>query len=124
MRIFLMEQPIQMSVLHVYNYLRKNRGMKAYHIFFLVLKVIILVQFGLIIINKQTRDSRIYIATEIMFKLLLGLFMEYFLFHNDIKGLLFEDKMLFSFAGGFLMYDACFNDVPQLLEQLRLHKNI
>ena len=98
--------------------------MKPYVIFFLVLKLAILIQFALIIMNKQTTDSRIYILTEIVFKTALFVFMEYFLFHIQIKGLAFEDKLIISFAGGLLFYDAWFNDFPKLLIQLKKHGNI
>ena len=79
----------------------------------------ILVQFLLILLNKQTTDSRVYIATEIVFKISLGVFIEIFLFHNQIEGLLFEDKIIISFAGGLLIYDACFNNVPKLLKEIK-----
>ena len=59
--------------------------------------------------------------TEIIFKISLGVFIEIFLFHNQIEGLLFEDKVIISFAGGFLVYDACFNDIPKLLKVLKKH---
>ena len=93
--------------------------MKKYHIFFLVLKIAILVQFFLIFINKQTTDSKVYILTEIIFKTALGVFMEIFLFHRVIDGLMFEDKVIFSFAGGLLMYDAWVNDFPKLLREIK-----
>ena len=96
--------------------------MKHYHIFFLILKAIILLQFLLILLNKQTINSKIYIITEILFKISLGLFIEIFLFHNQIEGLLFEDKIIFSFAGGFLVYDAIINNLPELLKEFNKKK--
>ena len=96
--------------------------MKGYHIFFLILKIAILVQFFLIFINKQTINSKTYILTEIIFKTALGIFIELFLFHRVIDGILFEDKVIFSFAGGLLMYDAWINDFPKLLEEIKKMK--
>ena len=98
--------------------------MKAYVMFFLVLKLMILIQFGLILFNKQTTDSRVYIITEIVFKTSLFVFIEILMFHYVIKDLAFEDKLIISFAGGLLFYDAWFNDFPKLLTQLRLKGNI
>ena len=92
--------------------------MKTYAIFFFVMKVALVIQFILIIAKKQTRDSIIYITTEIVFKTALFLFIEWFTFHNDF-GITFEDKLIISFGGGLLFYDACFNDVPKLIEQMR-----
>ena len=92
--------------------------MKAYAIFFFTMKVALVLQFILIIAKRQTRNSVIYITTEIVFKTALFLFIEWFTFHNDF-GITFEDKLIISFGGGLLFYDACFNDVPKLIEQLR-----
>ena len=92
--------------------------MKTYAIFFFVMKVALVLQFILIIAKKQTRNSIIYITTEIVFKTALFLFIEWFTFNNDF-GITFEDKLIISFGGGLLFYDACFNDVPKLIEQMR-----
>lgn len=98
--------------------------MKAYIWFFFVLKLAILVQFALIIMNKQTTDSRIYIMTEIIFKTALFVFIEIFLFHTVVEGLAFEDKLIISFSGGLLFYDAWFNDFPKLLKVLKERGNV
>jgi hypothetical protein len=94
-------------------------GMKKRHIYFFVLKIIILVQFMLIMLKKQTFDSRVYLLTEIVFKTSLFLFIEILLFHQEIPGLGFEDKLIISFAGGLLFFDAWFNDFPKLKERLQ-----
>ena len=39
------------------------------------------------------------------------------MFHENIPGLIFEDKVIVSFAGGLLMYDAITNDLPILLKK-------
>ncbi len=98
--------------------------MKAYVAFFVMLKLAIMIQFILILSNKQTTDSRVYIFTEILFKTALFLFIEIFLFHRLIEGLAFEDKLIISFAGGLLFYDAWINDFPKLIQQLKHHGNI
>lgn len=43
--------------------------------------------------------------------------MDIFLFHAKIDCIDFEDKIIFSFAGGLLIYDAVVNDLPRLLEE-------
>jgi len=91
--------------------------MKLYHIFFLCLKIAIIVQFALILFNKESTDDKVYLFTEIIFKLSLGIFIEYLMFHENIPGLIFEDKVIVSFAGGLLMYDAITNDLPILLKK-------
>ena len=92
--------------------------MKAYVIFFLTMKVALLIQFILILFRRQTRNSIVYILTEIIFKTALFLFIEWFTFHNDF-GINLEDKLIISFGGGILFYDACFNDLPHLIDVLR-----
>ena len=93
--------------------------MKKRHILFLVLKIAILIQYGLILLEKQTMDSLTYILTEIIFKTCLFVFIETILFHEVIEGLMFEDKLIISFAGGFLFFDAWFNDFPKLAKMYK-----
>ena len=76
-----------------------------------------MVQFILIILNKQSIDSKTYIFTEVIFKVTLSFFIEYFLYTRVIQGLDFEDKLLFSFAGALLLFDALAHDLPQLLKK-------
>ena len=90
--------------------------MKLRHQFFLILKLLILIQFTLIFFNKESIDDTTYILTKIIFKTSEGIYIEYLMFHaNDNSNLMFEDKVVLSFAGGLLMYDAWVNNLPQLL---------
>lgn len=91
--------------------------MKKYHLFFLLLKILVIGQFVLILVNKNLVNPKIYLITEIVFKISLGLFMDIFLFHAKLDCVDFEDKVIFSFAGGLLIYDAVVNDMPRLLEE-------
>jgi len=95
--------------------------MKLYHIYFLILKFAIILQFILIIINKRSIDSKLYILTEIIFKSSLSIFMEFYLFFNILKEIEFEDKIIISFAGGLLFYDAWVNDFPRLLKEYNIN---
>jgi len=90
--------------------------MKPYHIFFIVLKVAIMAQFALIILNKHSVGSKVYILTNIIFKLSLGIFVQIYMFNDAVSGIPIEDKMVISFAGGLLIFDAVSNDVPELLK--------
>jgi hypothetical protein len=94
--------------------------MKKYHVFFLVLKLLIIIQFVLILGNKQSVDSTIYLITEIIFKTSIGIFIDIFLFHNNIEGMLLEDKVIISFGGALLIFDAWFNDFPLLLQKYNI----
>ena len=88
--------------------------------FFLILKSTLLIQFFLIIIGKENFNSSVYILTVIIFKTCIGVFLNVFIFTYEIKGLLFEDKVLMSFAGGLLLYDAWINDFPTLLKNYNI----
>jgi len=94
--------------------------MKAYAIFFLAMKAALIIQFLLIVFKKQTKNSIIYILTEVVFKTTLFLFIEWFTFHNNF-GIEFDDKLIISFGGSLLLYDAWFNDVPHLIEEVRAY---
>ena len=95
--------------------------MKLYHIYFLILKFAIILQFILIIGNKRSIDSKLYILTEIIFKSSLSIFMEIYLFFHVLKEIEFEDKIIISFAGGLLFYDAWVNDFPRLLKAYNIN---
>ena len=95
--------------------------MKLYHIYFLILKFAIVIQFMLIIANKRSIDSKLYILTEIVFKSSLSIFMQYYLVYHDLKEIEFEDKIIISFAGGLLFYDAWVNDFPRLLKVYKIN---
>jgi hypothetical protein len=82
------------------------------------MKLVIITQFILIIGNKQSIDSRVYILTEIVFKTSLFIFIQWFLIFNVGRDLEIEDRVIFSFAGGLLLYDAWFNDMRRLLQVL------
>jgi hypothetical protein len=69
-------------------------------------------------------DSRVYKATEVIFKTCLFLFLEYSTFHGNLSNLDFEDRMIVSFAGGLLLFDAMYNDLPEFVAALKVHKNI
>ena len=95
--------------------------MKSHHIFFLILKIMIIAQFGLILLNKETVNSKIYIITKIVFKISLGIFIDIFMFHNTSANFELEDKVVISFAGGLLIFDAVANDLPDLLNEYNIH---
>lgn len=72
-------------------------------------------QFALVILNRHSVGSKIYILTNIIFKLSLGIFVQIYMFNDAVSGIPIEDKMVISFAGGLLMFDAISNDLPDLL---------
>ena len=85
-----------------------------------MLKLGILIQFVLILTNKEKVDSTNYILTEIVFKTCLGIFIEIFMFHHVVPWLEIEDRVIISFGGGLLLFDAWVNDLPILLRRYKL----
>ena len=95
--------------------------MKWYHYLFLALKTAISIQFILIIANKQSITSREYLITEIIFKSSLFVFIQYYLFTHELPEIPMEDKVIISFAGALLLYDAWVNDFRLLLKEYGIH---
>lgn len=89
--------------------------MNTFHYILLILKVAFVVQFFLVIFNKRLVDNKLYLTTEIVFKILLSLYIEYILFVGKACRVSFEDHVIIGFGAGLLTYDALFNDLPQLL---------
>lgn len=79
------------------------------------------IQFFLILIEVQPANSKTYLITEIVFKLTLALFIEYFLYTRVLEGLPYEDKIIFGFAGALLAFDAVVNNIPHLLKEYNIH---
>ena len=77
--------------------------MKPYIAFFMILKMAVFIQFVLVLTNKESTDSLVYITTDVLFKVSIFLFIEY----------------IISFSGGLLLYDVWMNDVPKLITELK-----
>ena len=90
--------------------------MEWYHYVLLCLKIVFLIEFSLVVYNKELVHPIVYITTEILFKLLLSLYMQCIVFFITGKSISFEDKVIISFGGGLLGYDAIVNDLPDLLD--------
>jgi hypothetical protein len=94
--------------------------MKGYFMFFLLLKLFISIQIVLIFLKREQITSVEYLLNEIVFKVTLAIFIEYFCFHKMIDGIEFEDRLIISFSGGLLLFDALVMDLPILLKKLKI----
>jgi len=95
--------------------------MQWYHYLLILLKAVFLIEFFLILYNKNLVSQKIYVTSEILFKFILSIYIQYiilFVVYNNIST---EDKLFISFAAGLLMYDAVVNDLPRLLEMYNIH---
>lgn len=92
--------------------------MKAYHLYFLFLKGILVIQTMLIIFQKNNPNTISYIAGNILFKTSLGLFLMIFFTFSKIPDMDFYDKLIAYFAGVFLAFEGLYIGVPLLLVKL------
>ena len=90
--------------------------MKGYHIYFILLKIIIAIQLGLVYLKKTTQDSDLYIITDTIFKISIALYLFIFFILNSFPGLEFEDTVILRFSGVVLLYDI---DYTGLLRVIR-----
>jgi hypothetical protein len=95
--------------------------MQWYHYVLVFLKLVFLIEFFLIIYDRNLVHPKVYITSEILFKLLLSIYIQYIIIFVVYKNISAEDKIFISFGAGLLMYDAVFNDLPKLLDMYGIH---
>ena len=77
--------------------------MKAYHIYFYLLKLIILILVALISLKIIPTRNNFFIIIDSIFKLSLGLFIIIFFSTSNINKLLKEDRILIVLSGFILI---------------------
>jgi hypothetical protein len=92
--------------------------MKAYHAYFLFLKFLLIIQTFLIFFQKANPNQISYIAADILFKTSLGLFLMIYFHFSDLPGMDYYDRLIASFAGVLLAFDAVYISLPMLLVKL------
>ena len=80
-----------------------------------------MIEFAIILYDKELVSQRVYVGTEILFKLVLSIYIQYVIIFVVYKNMSLEDQVFISFGSGLLMYDAVFNDLPRLLELYGIH---
>jgi len=85
--------------------------------YFILLKVIIGIQFALIFLQKESVNSALYVLFDIVFKISLGLFLMVFFFAEKFNGIHVIDRYIISLAGGLLFFDALTGSVPKFLSK-------
>ena len=71
----------------------------------------------------MSEHNIIYLSTDFVFKLSIGLFLVLYFLLNDLPKLYGYDKLVISFGGALLVYDAFFNVLPKVLLEFRLGFN-
>jgi hypothetical protein len=91
--------------------------MKHYHAYFILLKIIVVIQFALVFLKKQTHDSKMYILTDTMFKISVALYLFLFFTLNTFPGIEWEDVLIIRFSGMILLYDIDFNGLIKIVRE-------
>lgn len=92
--------------------------MKRYHMYFIFLKLLLILQTVLIVFQLENPNKLSYMAGDIIFKVSLGLFLMIFFTFSELPGMDFYDKLIASFAGTLLTFDAVYVSLPVLLKRL------
>ena len=92
-----------------------------YHYILIFVKLVFLIEFFLIIYDKNLVNPKIYVTSEILFKLLLSIYIQYVVIFVVYKNISTEDTLFISFGSGLLMYDAVVNDLPRLLDMYGIY---
>ena len=88
--------------------------MKGYQYFFVVLRILIILQTALVLSGKFVTEPRIKLIIDSLVKLGIGLFL-YFFFLNEIPGLDPWDAFIIRFAGVVLMLNIDFGGLLDIL---------
>ena len=91
--------------------------------YLIFLKVILIIQFILITIRIEDQKYVVFLSSNILFKLSLGLFIVLFFTMNRITEINYWDQLIIGFAGALLMYDAIYNDLPEVLALYKIEFN-
>lgn len=91
--------------------------MKGYHIYFILLKILVVIQVVLVFLKKMTEDSEIYIVTDTIFKISVALYLFIFFIVNSFPGLDFEDTVILRFSGMVMLYDIDYTGLLRILHK-------
>jgi len=89
--------------------------MKSYHIFFIMLRILVLLQLGLVIFKKKLVTPEFKVIIDSILKLSIGLFVIIFFYFNNV-GLDPWDIYVLQFSGVTMLVDI---DYTNLIEIIR-----
>jgi hypothetical protein len=88
--------------------------MKAYQIYFFVLKMIVFAQVILLALGYKVAESPLFAVVDTIFKLSLGLFLGIYFWLFRPKGIDWEDGIIVSIGGFLILADIHFEPLMQL----------
>ena len=89
--------------------------MRVYHAYFFILKTIVAIQFALVFLKKQSKDSKIYVLSDTVFKISIAIYLFAFLWIFDIPEMDWQDKVLLRFSGVVLLYDIDYSGLMKIV---------
>jgi len=89
--------------------------------YFILLKVLVVIQTILIIFKLEKANHLTYVVSDTMFKLSIGAFIIYFFLTTTIPGTEFHDMIVLYYAGVLLIFDAVYTGVPEILKHVGIN---
>ena len=88
--------------------------MKAYQIYFFVLKFIVLAQVVFLTLGYKVAESPVFAVVDTIFKISLGLFLGIYFWLFRPKGIDWEDGIIVSIGGFLILSDIHFTPLIQM----------
>jgi hypothetical protein len=100
--------------------------MKIYQVFFVILRILVILQVILVLLKKNVINPDIKIIIDAILKLGIGGFLYIFFFFNTIRGIEYWDAYILQFAGIVIILDIDYKKVLNAISRLSptLYKNI
>ena len=91
--------------------------MKGYHIFFVMLRLLIAIQIVLVIFKKKSFSPMIKVLIDSVLKLSLGIFIIFFFYFNNV-GLDPWDIYVLQFSGILVIVDIDYGSLLHIIDKL------
>jgi len=88
--------------------------MKAYQVYFLFLKTIVLLQVILTVTGHKVKESSFFAVVDAVFKVSLGLFLGIYFWLFRPKGIEWEDGIIISIGGFLILTDIQFEPLMRV----------
>ena len=100
--------------------------MKIYQIFFVILRILVIMQVILVLLKKNIINPDIKIIIDAVLKLGIGGFLYIFFFFNTIHGIDYWDAYILQFAGLVIILDIDYNKLLNVIGKVSptLSKNL
>lgn len=97
--------------------------MTLFGLYLIFLKIVLLIQFILVTLRIQDHKDVVFLASNMLFKFSLGIFIIIFFMINKTPDINYWDKLIIGFAGTLLIFDGFYNDLPEVLALYNIEFN-